>query len=59
MRIELDNGWNVEFLKNVHMYCHSLKLTKGARTFEVPCEDTSAGYVAILPYDLSMDPTEY
>jgi hypothetical protein len=57
MRGEVHNGWVVEFRKNVHMYCHSLRMTKGGRRYEVPCEDSplSAGLVAMWPYELQLD----
>ena len=27
--MNLRNGWNIEFQKNIHMYCHRLIATKG------------------------------
>ena len=59
MRSEHLNGWAIEFTKNVHMYCHSLKATKNSSTLDVPCEDAPAGFVGIWPYELKLDDTEY
>lgn len=57
MHGEVSNGWTVEFRKNIHMYCHSLKMAKGGRVYEVPCEDTplSNGLVAMWPYALNLE----
>jgi hypothetical protein len=51
---EID-GWVVCFRRNIHMYAHSLKLSRGAETYEVGCEDTPDGFVAIWPYELPVD----
>ncbi len=59
MRSELSNGWAIEFTKSIHMYCHSLRDTKNNSTFNVPCEDTPAGFVGIWPYELKLDDTGY
>jgi len=57
MHGEVHNGWIVEFRKNIHMYCYSLKMAKGGGQYEVPCEDSpiSDGLVAIWPYELQLD----
>jgi len=57
MRSEVYNGWTVEFRKNIHMYCHSLKMAKGGRVYDVPCEDLplSNGRVGIWPYVLNLE----
>lgn len=59
MRNELSSGWVIEFTQNDHLYCHSLKATKHSRTFDIPCEDTPAGFVGIWPYELKLDSAEY
>ncbi len=61
MRSELNNGWTIQFRKNVHMYCHSLKLTKGGRQYEIPCEDSplSDGLVAMWPYELKLEESTF
>jgi len=46
------DGWAIEFRKNIHMYTHSLKLSKGDETYNVYCEDTPAGFVGIWLYEL-------
>nr|CAP48716.1 putative integron gene cassette protein [uncultured bacterium] len=53
--MNLRNGWNIEFQKNIHMYCHRLITTKGDKHYEVPCEDTPAGFVGIWLYGLELD----
>ena len=57
MRSQLHNGWAIQFQKNVHMYCHSLKVSKGGRQYEIPCEDSpmSDGLVAMWLYELTLD----
>ena len=57
MRIEVHNGWAIEFKKNIHMYCHSLKMVKGDIEYEVPCEDSplANGLVAMWPYTLNLN----
>lgn len=50
----LPNGWAVEFHKNIHMYWHSLKLSRSSETYVVPCEDTPSGFVAIWPHELNV-----
>lgn len=50
----LRNGWVVDFRKNIHMYSHSLKLSKGGETYDVFCEDTPSGFVGIWPYELKV-----
>jgi len=52
-----NDGWAVEFRRNVHMYCHSLKLSKAGETYDVPCEDSPSGFVLIWPYELKADDT--
>ena len=39
--------WQISFRNNVHMYCHHLEVAKGAYRFDVPCEDTPAGFIGI------------
>ena len=51
-QIYLLNGWTVEFHKNIHMYSHDLKLSRGHEVYQVSCEDTPAGFVGIWPYEL-------
>jgi len=55
--MNLRNGWNVEFQKNIHMYCHRLVATKGNKQYEVPCEDTPAGFLGIWLHGLELDET--
>ena len=57
MHSQLHNGWAIRFRKNVHMYCHSLKVSKGALSYEIPCEDSplSEGLVAMWLYELDLD----
>jgi hypothetical protein len=50
--IYLINGWTVEFHKYIHMYSHSLKLSRGIEAYQVPCENTPHGFVGIWPYEL-------
>lgn len=56
MPINVHRGWSVEFKKNVHMYCHSLKMAKDGRRFEIPCEDSplSLDLIAMWPYELKL-----
>lgn len=56
---ECFNGWQVDFQRNVHMYCHHLTASKGDLEVEVPCEDTPGGFVGIWPYDLIVDAAVY
>jgi len=58
---EVHNGWTVTFKKNIHMYCHLLKLSKGNRVYEVQCEDSplSNGLVGMWPYSLNLEDAEY
>lgn len=51
-QIYLLDGWTVEFHKNVHMYSHDLKLSRGREAYQVFCEDTPSGFVGIWPYEL-------
>jgi hypothetical protein len=55
--MNLRNGWSIQFQKNVHMYCHRLIATKGNRQYEVPCEDTPAGFLGVWLYGLELDET--
>lgn len=57
MRTEEHNGWTVTFGKNIHMYCHLLKLAKGGSVYEVQCEDlpSSNGLVGMWPYALNLE----
>lgn len=54
MQTQIHKGWVVEFRKHIHMYCHSLRLSKGEQSYDVPCEDTPAGFVGIWPYELKV-----
>jgi hypothetical protein len=51
----LHNGWAVEFRRNVHMYAHHLKMTKGDQAHVIPCEDSPCGFVGIWPHDLDLE----
>lgn len=51
-QIYLLDGWTVEFQKNIHMYSHGLKLSRGGLAYQVFCEDTPSGFVGIWPYEL-------
>lgn len=57
MSSHLHNGWMIQFNQNAHMYCHTLKVSKGDRQYEVPCEDLplSDGLVGIWLYPLNLD----
>lgn len=57
-QVYLFDGWTVEFHKNIHMYSHSLKLSRGSETYDVFCEDTPAGFVGIWPYELKVKVTD-
>jgi len=57
-QIYLLNGWTVEFHKNIHMYSHDLKLSKGRELYQVFCEDTPSGFVGIWPYELKETVTD-
>ncbi|SCK34205.1 hypothetical protein VAR608DRAFT_3048 [Variovorax sp. HW608] len=37
------------------MYCHSLKMAKAGRKYDIPCEDSPMGFVAIWPYELNLE----
>lgn len=50
----LIDGWNVEFHRNIHMYSHSLKLSRDGENYDVFCEDTPGGFVGIWPYELNI-----
>jgi hypothetical protein len=52
---EMPNGWVINFTKNVHMYTHSLKAEKNGEIYDLPCEDTPSGFVAIWPYPLNLE----
>ena len=57
MRNELHNGWAIQFKSNVHMYCHSLKASKGSRSYTIPCENSPKvdGLVLMWLYELNLD----
>ena len=55
--MKLRNGWNIDFQKNIHMYCHSLIVKKGNKQYEVPCEDTPTGSLGIWLYEIGFDET--
>jgi hypothetical protein len=50
----MPNGWAINFTRNVHMYTHSLKAEKSGEIYDIPCEDTPYGFVAIWPYSLNL-----
>jgi hypothetical protein len=54
-------GWTITFRKNIHMYCHLLKLTKGNCVYEVQCEDLpmSNGLVGMWPFALNLEGATY
>ena len=52
------NGWTVEFHKHIHMYSHSLKLSRGRESYQVFCEDTPSGFVGIWPYEMKETVTD-
>lgn len=52
-------GWAVEFHKNVHLYSHSLKLSRAGETYDVPCEDSPSGFILIWPYELKVASVVY
>jgi len=51
------NGWNIQFTKNVHMYCHSLRVSKEGSVYDVPCEDSPTSEVGMVMwlYELSLE----
>lgn len=49
--------WDIQFQKNVHMYCHSLVVAKADRRYEIPCEDTPDGFVGVWLHDIGLDST--
>ena len=51
--------WTVRFRQNIHMYSHSLKLSKGNETYTVFCEDTPSGFVGIWPHELEVAETTF
>lgn len=53
------DGWTVRFGKNIHMYSHSLKLSKSGEIYNVFCEDSPYGFVGIWPYDLEVPDTKF
>jgi hypothetical protein len=57
MHSQVHNGWTIEFKKNVHMYCHDLRASKGARQISIPCEDLPIrdGTVGLWLYELILD----
>lgn len=59
MKHVVHNGWKVRFRRNIHMYCHSLTVSKHNLELQVPCEDTPDGYVGIWPYDLDIPEARY
>jgi hypothetical protein len=48
------DGWTIRFHRNIHMYSHSLNLSRGNETHAVFCEDSPAGFVGIWPYELEV-----
>ncbi len=54
-------GWTISFRKNIHMYCHELKASKGDVIYTIPCEDSpvSEGLIGIWPYELQTDASTY
>ena len=61
MRSEEHNGWTITFRKNIHMYCHLLRLAKNASVYEVQCEDIPLcnGLVGMWPYALDLEDSIY
>jgi hypothetical protein len=49
------NEWDIQFRKNVHMYCHRLVAAKADRRYEIPCEDTPDGFVGIWLCDIGLE----
>ena len=51
-----ENGWTIRFTPNVHMYCHSLQVSKGEKNYPIPCEDmpVEGNFVGIWIYPVSM-----
>jgi hypothetical protein len=39
MKAVFIDGWKLEFRKNVHMYCHYLRISRPDLVIEPPCED--------------------
>jgi hypothetical protein len=59
MRSKTSDGWIVEFERNSHMYCHNLKMTKAGQEYQIPCEDSPMGFIAIWPYELNIEDAEF
>lgn len=57
MTSEFNNGWTILFQKNVHMYWHSLNVSKGVWQYQIPCEDSPLSDVGVLMwlYELNLD----
>lgn len=57
MHSQLHNGWAIRLQKNVHMYCHSLRASKGGSSHVIPCEDSplSEGLVVMWLYEMNVD----
>jgi hypothetical protein len=57
MNVELSNGWAVKFAKNVHMYSHSLEVSKGRWWYAITCEDLpmTGGVIGMWLYELNLD----
>ena len=49
------NGWDIQFQKNVHMYCHRLVVAKADRSYEIPCEDTPDGFIGVWLYEVGLE----
>jgi hypothetical protein len=54
-KISVHNGWSIVFENNIHMYYHSLKMTKGIHSYNIPCEDCPDGFLGIWLYNLNLE----
>jgi hypothetical protein len=57
MNSQSHNGWNIQFSKNIHMYCHSLQVSKDSFLYDVPCEDSPLSEVGMVMwlYELNLE----
>lgn len=58
-QVYICDGWTVRFYKNIHMYSHSLKLSKNGEIYAVFCEDSPFGFVGIWPYVLEVSNAKF
>ena len=49
------NEWDIQFRKNVHMYCHRLVVAQSDRRYDIPCEDTPDGFIGVWLYDAGVE----